>query len=152
MSVLYKLHQDNRKNSANKGKWYGRAVITNTVDTDMLAEIIQRNCTAKRSDVVAVLTELVEVMQSELQASHRVKLNGFGSFKIGLRTLPSGTAPEFTVTKNVVGMRVNFSPELHISPDKSRTHTFLSGCKVQEAPKNDVITSATPTPTPTPQP
>lgn len=148
MSVLYKLHQDNRKNSLNKGKWYGRAVITSTSDTAKLAEIIQRNCTAKRSDVVAVLTELVEVMQSELQASHSVKLDGFGTFKIGLKTKPADTAADFSVGKNVAGMRVNFTPQLHISANKSRTQTFLSGCKVQEAPKNNVDTTKVVAPNP----
>jgi hypothetical protein len=37
--------------------------MTQTTDLSALAERIQRNCTAKKSDVLAVLTELVEVMQ-----------------------------------------------------------------------------------------
>lgn len=116
-------------------------MVTNVVDTVAMAEIIQRNCTVKKSDVVAVITEMVEVMQNELQASHRVKLDGFGSFKIGLKTKPADTAAAFTPAQNVVGLRVNFIPELHIAADKSVTRTFLTGCKVQELPKNAVDTT-----------
>ena len=67
------------------GKWYPRAVMTNTVDTDALATIMQRNCTVKKSDILAVISELIETMQDQLQDSKRVKLNGFGTFKIGMR-------------------------------------------------------------------
>lgn len=138
MAVLYRLYQSNKEGD-NKGKWYARALMTNEVDTEELAEIIQRNCTVKRSDVLAVITELVEVMQDELQNSHKVKLNGFGSFKIGMKTKPSDTAKKFNVNKNVVGLHVNFVPEQRVSADHKRTKTFLTGCTVQEAPKNNVV-------------
>ena len=140
MAVLYRLYQNNRSNSPKRGEWYGRALMTNVTDTNKLAELIQRNCTAKRSDVLAVLTELVEVMQDELQASHRVKLDGFGSFKIGIKSTSTHTAKEYSPLKNIVGMRVNFTPESKKSADKTRTRTFLTGCTVQEAPKNAVDT------------
>ena len=125
MAVFYRLYQNNNEYFVNKGKWYARATMTETVDMKKLAERIQRNCTAKRSDVWAVLTELVEVMQDELQASHRVKLDGFGAFKIGIQS-------------KAKGLRVIFQPETKISADKTRTRTFLTGCTVQEAPKNAI--------------
>ena len=100
--VYKRQYQNNRKDSKTKGKWYARAIHTQMTETDVLAERIQRNCTVKRSDVLAVLSELVEVMQDELQASHVVKLNGFGLFKIGMRTKPADTAAKFIVSENVV--------------------------------------------------
>ena len=133
MAVLYKLYQNNRKNSTTRGQWYARATMTSDVTLEKLATIIQRNCSMKKSDVLAVLTELVEVMQDELQASHRVKIDGFGSFKIGLRSKGAETAKAFTPTKNITGLRVNFQPEVRMSADKTRVKTFLSGCVVQEA-------------------
>lgn len=139
MAVFYKLYQNNRENFVNKGKWYARATMTETVGLEQLADRIQRNCTAKRSDVLAVLTELVEVMQDELQASHRVKLDGFGAFKIGVRSHASDTVKDFSVKKHIKGLHVIFQPEMKMSADKSRTRTFLTGCTVQEAPKNAVV-------------
>ena len=96
MAVFYKLYQDNRRTSSNQGKWYARAVHTGTVDIDDLAEEMQANCTVKRADIVAVLSELVETMQKHLQMSHRVKLNRLGTFKIGMSTRPADTIEEFT--------------------------------------------------------
>jgi predicted histone-like DNA-binding protein len=122
MPVLYKLYQDNRKNSKNVGKWYARAVHNGTVDLMALATIMQRNCTVKRSDILAVLTELVEVMQDQLQSSMRVKLDGFGSFKIGLKTTPADSVDKFLSNKNVAGLRINFQPEVKI--DRHTPHPY----------------------------
>lgn len=151
MPVLYKLHQDNRKNSTNKGKWYGRAVQVGTIDIDGLAKIMQANCTVKVADIKAVLEELVETMSTQLQNSMRVKLNGLGAFKIGLHTSAANTAADFSVSTNVKGLRVNFQPETKIDAKKNRQQSLLNGARVQEAPKNDVVTTPA-TPTPTPQP
>lgn len=138
MAVFYKKYQDNRNSSANKGKWYARAVHTQTVDIDDLAEEMQANCTVKRADIVAVLSELVETMKKHLQMSHRVKLDRLGSFKIGMSTKPALTVGEFTASNNVKSVHVLFQPETKIEKDKTRVRALLSGCKVQELPKNAV--------------
>ena len=141
MAVMYKLYQNNRKDSKTKGKWYARAIYTQMVETDALADRIQRNCTVKRSDVLAVLSELVEVMQDELQQSHVVKLNGFGLFKIGLQSKPADTAAKFNVSEHVVNYRVNFCPEMKGGgKGRKRNRKFLDDVRVTEAPKNAVDT------------
>ena len=132
MAVSYKLYQNKSEKSLYKGKWYARAVVNGVVNLNQMADIIQRNCTAKKSDVLAVLTELVEVMQNELQAGHRVKIDGFGSFKIGIASTPADSAAKWTVAQNVRGLRLNFQPEVHVSADKKRIKTFLTGIKLQE--------------------
>src|SRR5574344_2183037 len=109
MSILYKIAENKIPGSSTKGKFYGRSLVTNTIDTEGLAEIMQRNCTVKKSDILAVLSELVETMTDQMQNSVRVKINGVGSFKIGLVSKPSDTVAEFS-SKNVTGMRVNIHP------------------------------------------
>ncbi|MBR1463140.1 MAG: HU family DNA-binding protein [Prevotella sp.] len=136
MSVLYRFVKNNNEKSKSYGQYFIKAVMTQTTDLSMLADRIQRNCTAKRSDVLAVLTELVEVMQDELQASHRVKLDGFGSFKIGISSTCAESPKKFSLTDNMKGLHVNFTPETKTGSDKKRTKTFLTGCHVQFAPKN----------------
>ena len=135
--VFYKLYQDNRKNSSTRGQWYGRAAIVGITDLEILAERIQRNCTAKKSDVQAVLTELVEVMADELKAGRRVKLNGFGSFKIGIRSKGAESPKQYSATKHITGVRVNFQPEVKKSADGTRVKTFLSGVQVAECTEYD---------------
>lgn len=138
MAVFYKLYQDNREGSANKGKWYARAVHTGTVTIDDLADEMQANCTVKRADIVAVLSELVETMQKHLQMSHRVKLDRLGTFKIGMHTAPADNIKDFTASNNVKSVHILFQPETKIEKDKTRIRALLTGCKVQELPKNDV--------------
>ena len=138
MSVFYKLRQDKREDSKTYGKWYARTYMIETVDTKMLSERIQRNCTAKASDVNAVLTELVEVMRDELQASRRVKLDGFGSFKIGISSKGARSAKAFTVADNIKGMHIVFTPERSTDAAGNRVKQFLQGAKCEELPENKV--------------
>ena len=143
MAVLYRLSKNNNRFSKAYNKWFSHAVMTSTVDTDALATIMQRNCTVKKSDILAVITELIETMQDQLQNSNRVKLNGFGSFKIGIENAPGGsaTAADFSAGKNIKGLHVLFQPEVKTDSTGQRRKTFISGCSVQESPKNDVDTT-----------
>ena len=108
MAVFYKLYQDNRKDSKFKGQWYARAVHTGTVNIDDLADEMQANCTVKRADIVAVLSELVL------------------------------TLDEFTTNGNVKNVHVLFQPETKIEKNKTRVKALLNGCKVRELPKNAI--------------
>ena len=138
MSVLFRLHQDQSHGTARSGKWYARAVPIGVINTRGLAEIIQRNCTVKRSDVMAVIEELVEVMKDQMQDSKRVKLDGFGSFKIGLNCRGARSAKAFTITDNIEGMHVVFTPERSHDQAGNRVKQFLHGVKVEELPENKV--------------
>ena len=143
MAVLYRLAKNNNEYNASYGKWFAQSVMTETVDTDALATIMQRNCTVKKSDILAVITELIETMQDQLQNSKRVKLNGFGAFKIGIENAPKGaeSADKFDARKNIKALHVLFQPEVKTDTNGQRQKTFISGCSVQEAPKNDVDTA-----------
>ncbi len=141
MSVFYRLSKVTSPKAKGYGKWYPRAVITQTVDTEMLATIMQRNCTLKKADIVAVISELIETMADQLQDSKRVKLNGFGSFKIGIRGEGADSAADFSTSKNIKGLHVLFQPEVKTDGSGLRQKTFITGCSVQEAPKNDVDTT-----------
>ena len=90
-----------------------------------------------------VITELIETMQDQLQNSKRVKLNGFGAFKIGIENAHGGapSADKFDARKDIKGLHVLFQPEVKTDTSGQRQKTFISGCSVQEAPKNDVDTS-----------
>ena len=149
MPVLYKLRQDNRKNSANKGKWYARSLNIYTMKTEDVADLIQNNCTAKYSDVVAVLREFKEVLTNALADSKAVHVDGLGTFKVGLKTSAAATAADFNAAKNIVGMRINFQPEVRIDA-KTKAHTvaLLSKCHAAETPSNDIVKTPAVTPAP----
>ena len=139
MSVFYRLHQDQSTGTKRSGKWYARAVPTDVINTRQLAEIVQRNCTVKKSDVMAVIEELVEVMKDQRQDSKRVKLDGFGSFKIGVQSKGAQTAAKFSVAEHIKGLRVVFMPERTTDSGGNRVKQFLQGARVEELPLNTVV-------------
>ena len=130
--VNYKLQKNTNEKSPFCGQVFARAVVTDEIDLDGLAERIQRNCTAKKSDVKAVLTEMVEVMAEELQASHKVRINGLGSFKMSLRGSYATSPKVFTPSHNIKSMRVLFTPEYTKDANGNRQAVLISGAKVQE--------------------
>jgi predicted histone-like DNA-binding protein len=103
-----------------------------------LAEIMQRNCTVKKADILAVLDELVETMRDQMQDSKRVKLDGFGSFKIGITSKGARSAKAFTVQDNIKGMHIVFTPERSTDASGNRVKQFLQGAKCEELPENKV--------------
>lgn len=130
----YKIYQNkNKKNLKVYNKYYARAVYLGTTDLAGMAEKIQANCSVKKSDVLAVLTELAEVMTSELQESKIVKIAGLGSFKLSLKCVGSDSLKDFTPAKNIKKINIRFSPEAHVDAgSKTRTKALVTGTQVKE--------------------
>ena len=129
-AIQYVTYQDTRKNG--NGLWYGRAVHPTTINLEQIADRVQQNCSMKKSDVLAVLTEMVETMKQELQNSNKVQLDGLGTFYIGLRTKGSLSEDKFNANEYVKGFRVGFLAEGHKQNGKI-TRTFTDGLGVIKA-------------------
>lgn len=138
MAVLFKLHKivrkfnDGREDAANN-RWYAKAFHLGTVETDELAEEIQENCSVKKSDVKAVIEELIGVMTKRLQQSYAVKLNGLGTFKLAIvSSNGADTVEEFSVQGNIKGAKVNFTPATTIDATRKRTQALVKGVRFAE--------------------
>ena len=131
MALNYKIYQSNANNST-KDKFYARASHKETVGIKELAAVMQDNCTVKHSDIVAVLSELSEVMKQELQRGNRVRIDGLGIFKVNIRSKGAKTAQEFSAAENILGTRINFRPESFVNTNGSHITNMLSGLKVKE--------------------
>ena len=130
MSVKYRKVVNNRKGSKTQGKIYGRAVVSDTINTKKLCQNIRDRCTLTEPDVVAVVSALVTEVTTQLALGNRVVLDGFGSFKVGLNTSPADTAKKFT-SANIVGMHVIFQSAIEMQQGK-RVKTLLKDVKVEE--------------------
>lgn len=131
MSVKYKKVQSNMRGNSSFGKWYGKAVVSDVVDVDMLSSNIGNRCTVTKPDIVAVISALVDEMKAQLQMGNRVVLDGFGSFKVGMSTKPAETAKEFTAN-NVKRLRVLFLPTTNQTSEGKRNIAILEGCRAEE--------------------
>lgn len=132
MAVYFKLYQNhNEKNTQARNKWYARATHLQTTGTDELADIMQANCTLKRSDIVATIYELVDAMTRELQNGHRVRLNGLGTFKIGISSRGVEQPDDFRPDRDVRDVHVLFHPDTKVN-NGVRRRSLLSGTKTRK--------------------
>lgn len=135
MAVNYKVYQSKR-NDVTKDQFYARAAHRDTVTIKEMAQTMQENCTVKQSDIMAVLTEFSGVLKAELQRGNKVKIDGLGTFKIGLTSTGAQSAKEFTAA-NIKGAHVLFMPEMSVDANGKRVKSLLAGLKVKEASAYD---------------
>ena len=113
--ALYSLYQNkNERMTGSYQKWYARPVVTGTKSLTDVALEIQENTTAKEADAYAVLKEMKNVLIKWLQEGYRIKIDGLGSFKLGLRSKGATDVAEFTVNENIKSTRVIFTPEVEV--------------------------------------
>ena len=130
MSVKIRKVVNNRKGSKTQGKVYGRAVVSDTINTKKLCQNIRDRCTLTEPDVVAVVSALITEVSGQLALGNRVVLDGFGSFKVGLSSTPADSAKKFT-SANIKCLRVIFQPAIEMINGK-RVKTLLKEVKVEE--------------------
>ena len=76
-----------------------------------IAEEIQRNCSAKCSDVTLVLTELMDVIRDHLLNGEEVTIDGLGSFHVGVKSDSVANLTDFKHS-NIHGERLKFREEI----------------------------------------
>ena len=106
--TLEKKRTDNR--------YYARSRKTGRVGFTQFAEEISRNCSAKPSDVILVLTELCEVMHHHLLNGEEIIIPNLGSFHIGIQSDSVETPAEFTPSKHIHALHIKFRPISHRDP------------------------------------
>lgn len=134
--LKYKLSRV-RLDGVKKGYYYGTAIHGSVITTDDLALRIQRNCSMKHSDCLAVLKELEEVMHDSLCNGDIVKLGGIGTFKLSIRSQSVKDPSKFSAN-DIKKIRVNFAPERYQT--SVATETRADGTKVTKKVFTDTLT------------
>ena len=81
-----------------------------TVDIDVLAASIEKNCAMTKGDVKHVIEALVEEIQGNLANGDKVKLNQLGTFHMTFRCSGVETSDKCTV-RNISKVNIRFSPD-----------------------------------------
>lgn len=132
--MLYKLLQNKNYKSSAFEKWYAKPVWMHTVTTEEVCDLIQRNCTVKRSDVRAVIEELVEVIHDGVCRGDRVVLDGLGTFKCGINSKGAEKPEEFDGTY-IKDFHVLFYPTTTVEKNGNRVRSLLKGCTAKQIPQ-----------------
>ena len=106
------------------GMYVARACHDNVIDTEQIAAKIQENCTLKRSDVLAVLSELEDVLCNYLKDGSIVRLNHLGRLKLEIEGKPVASPEDFDPKKHIRNVRVHFIPE-----SRNGSQTLYEGIK-----------------------
>ena len=136
-TLFFRKYKNNNKKSKAYGKYYGRTVATQTIGVEDLATQMQDNCTVKRADILAVLSELGPTMKQYMQESKRVRIPYLGCFKLGISTTGETDDKKFNVRDNVKSVHVIFQPETYQVEQGKRVKKLIEGVVVSELPTGE---------------
>ena len=96
-----------QKKGLNAGKWFARAVSDETFDLAKLAERMSKHNSPYSGGVIkGVLSDMVDCIKELLLDGKCVKIDDLAIFSVGIRSKAADTLEEFSLEKNVRGMRL----------------------------------------------
>ena len=105
--IRYKIYPTHQKKGLNAGKWFARAVSDETFDLAKLAEHMSKHNSPYSSGVIkGVLTDMVDCIKELLLDGKSVKIDDLAIFGVGIRSKAAETLEEFSLEKNITGMRL----------------------------------------------
>ena len=99
-----------------------------------LAHAIEKTSTVTRADILAVLSDLEEVIYSELRAGRGVKLGDLGSFRPTLKSEGVENAKDFD-QNNIRKVNVVFIPSTNMKYQLSKKNPFVQFRNVTPVPE-----------------
>ena len=112
MSQKFVKKKQTSVKSPGYGKYYAKTVYgTKHITTKQLAEFIQMQASVKKSDCIAVLDELGSALQHFIGLGEKVKIEGIGIFKCGIRNQRGGFEDPEKLTASTLTPKILFSPE-----------------------------------------
>lgn len=109
--MKYKIVRENKPTLKNFGRYKAAAMHFQTITSEMVAQEIQDNCSAKASDVELVLAELSAVLLRHLKAGDRVRLKHIGMLKLEIESEKVDAPEDFNGRKHIRGVRLHLLPE-----------------------------------------
>lgn len=111
MSQKFIKAKNNNQRSLSYGKFYAQAIYGDKfIETENIADYIQQQASVKKSDIIAVLTELGDALKHYFELGQKVRIKGFGIFKVGFSSIGVATKDECTAS-TISSRRVLFQPE-----------------------------------------
>ena len=131
MPVLYKPFQSTLEDKkSGKKLFYPRFVRSGNVDSAQLSKEIAAYSSLSPGDVKNTLDNLVTVMTLHLQNSESVTLDGFGSFRMSMKSRSKGVETADAVSAAQATLHVKFIPAFTRNPDRSvATRSLVTGAK-----------------------
>lgn len=130
MSIHLRLYRNNIKSSCHFGKYFAKTVSQGDVNLHDIAIEASRNCTLRESDVIAVVTELEDIMRHKLADGHTIVLNGIGRFSLRVESDGVENPKDFRFKKHIRRIICRFLPASHRNADGTLTYNFSEDVQV----------------------
>ena len=110
--IIYKVTQNNNKMSKAYGKYYGRAIHLETMNTRRLAQHIAEHGSIYTTDVVfGVLEKFRSCLVEMLLESKKVKIEGLGTFYTTVESDGALQKEKYNVGEHIKALHIRFLPE-----------------------------------------
>lgn len=130
MPLIYKGLQSSIATKEGKKLFYPYVVLTGNVNTNKIAEEIAELSSLSPGDAKNVLDNLVTVMTRHLQSSESVTLDGFGTFRLTMKSTGKGVETKDKVSATQANLMVRFLPASTRNLDKTvATRSLVTGVK-----------------------
>lgn len=131
MAVRYRLVQNKISGHECYGKYYARSIKSGEIGMKEIERIIEQNCSMKRSDVRAVLTELVDTIKDKLQDGYTVDLDELGRLSLGVNSEGVYRAQDFNAKQHISRVVVNYRACAHRrgNGDRRLEAPLAEGCE-----------------------
>ena len=109
---MFRFKMTRLKNSSRDydGLWFPKAVHPITETTEYLLKEIPKNCSLKRSDLLAALNELSEFLLHHLRQGEIVDIDGIGRFKLEVKGQGVFSPDDFDERTDISGYVCHFTP------------------------------------------
>ena len=113
--IIYDVYQNKNENNTAYGKFFGRIVHIETLNTRKLAKHIAEHGSVYTQDVVeGVLTKAEACIVEMLLESKKIKLEGLGTFYLMAENKKGGalSIDKFNPKRSLKGLHIRFLPDL----------------------------------------
>lgn len=125
LMIRYKVYQSKREGTTN-GKYYARAVATETYSLDKLAEhMASHNTPYSKGIVRGVLTDMVSCIKELVLDGKQVKIDDLAIFKLSIVSAPALTQAKWTPATNIRGYKLNARATGELRPSEFKSQIQL---------------------------
>lgn len=110
MAVHIKLIKNNIKSSSSYGKYFAKTVSQGEVTIREIMEEACRNSHLSEGSVIAVVTELEDLLKEKLGEGQTVILPGIGRFSLRVESIGVDDPKEFNIRRHITRIIYGFLP------------------------------------------
>lgn len=110
MAVYIKLIRNNIKSSSSYGKYFAKTVSQGEVTIREIMEEACRNSHLSEGSVIAVVTELEDLLKEKLGEGQTVILPGIGRFSLRVESIGVDDPKEFNIRRHITRIICGFLP------------------------------------------